>query len=371
MIYCTLGYLAKQCEAPNQPFSVIYPSSMCDNGTLLPRGRAEEWELGSSVAISSNYLVGAKPDCGKYLPDAEIRVKDSIEALLYFPKCANVIIANPNKNFYTGWRKVPCDEVTMAKFYSDPELNWVGALNGQYILVADVDGQLVDTLRWNGEIFERLRVGNFSSDAMGVCKPKDVYQQCLFDSLIRNNMTIVHGRAGAGKTLIPMAWLMKSLERGEIDTCYFVHHFEKLKHSVELGFVKGTQEDKLLQTGSIGNILSSKLGDMEAVRNWMHDGRIVILPTGNIRGFESGKNDVIFCTEAQDLDPYTLKTIIQRYSDGGKIIIEGDICEQTDISRRSGFAQVIDTFKGVPGVGCVKLEMDYRSQFGRLADNIK
>ena len=73
-------------------------------------------------------------------------------------------------------------------------------------------------------------------------------------------------------------------------------------------------------------------------------------------------------TESQNLDVYTLKTIIQRCKAGSKIIFEGDIIEQHDSNREIGLFKMIDIFKNYKSFGCVKLKNNYRSEIGELAD---
>lgn len=120
--------------------------------------------------------------------------------------------------------------------------------------------------------------------------------------------------------------------------------------------------------GAIGNILSSKFGDISEVERLLASGIIEIIPTANIRGYEISQDEICFCTEAQNLDIYTLKTIIQRCKAGSKIIFEGDIIEQHDSSREIGLFKMIDVFKDYKCFGCVKLKNNYRSEIGELAD---
>jgi predicted ribonuclease YlaK len=144
-----------------------------------------------------------------------------------------------------------------------------------------------------------------------------------------------------------------------------------LKNSRQLGFVKGSLIEKELGTSSIGNILSSKFGDITEVERMIEDDKIEIIPTANIRGVEFNENSAVFVTEGQDIDTYTLKTIIQRCKKGCKLIVEGDVIEQSDISRgESGMERMIEVFKGFDQFGVVKLKNNYRSQISELADKM-
>lgn len=269
---------------------------------------------------------------------------------------------------YTGWRKIT-DADEIAVLYGDPSNNAGGFDVNEYAIVEN--GDAYDVLRWTGKEFAKVGYRAYASDVLGKITAKDAYQKCALDSLAENDITVLYGPAGSGKTLLPLAYVMNRIEKGTIRRCHFVFHYEKLKHARELGFVKGEQIDKLLLSGSLGNILASKLGDESEVRAMLKDGTIDIIPTSSIRGFEAGENDMIFCTEAQNLDPYTVRTIIQRAKTGCKIVLEGDALEQTDIARESGLGKVIDVFKGQPYFGCVKLMNNYRSGYGALAEQIR
>lgn len=164
---------------------------------------------------------------------------------------------------------------------------------------------------------------------------------------------------------------MQNLESQKFNKCHIVYHYEPLKGAKTLGYEKGDHVEKLLKTGSLGNILSSKIGDIQTVESMIGSGVLNIIPTANIRGVEFGRDDVVFVTEAQNLNVYTLKTIIQRCKNGCKQIYEGDILEQSDINcSKLGIDRMIEVFKGHQKFGVVKLKNNYRSELCELADRM-
>ena len=56
----------------------------------------------------------------------------------------------------------------------------------------------------------RLKYGDFTSSYFGSIKPLkgDSYQALLADSFLNNKLTLVKGRAGSGKTLLSLAFLL-------------------------------------------------------------------------------------------------------------------------------------------------------------------
>ena len=100
-------------------------------------------------------------------------------------------------------------------------------------------------------------------------------------------------------------------------------------------------------------------------------GTLDVIPTANIRGVEFEDDSCVLVTESQNLDVYTIKTIVQRCKDGCKQIYEGDIIEQKDVNlTESGIMRLIEVFKGHSKFGCVKLKNSYRGELTELADKL-
>jgi predicted ribonuclease YlaK len=166
-----------------------------------------------------------------------------------------------------------------------------------------------------------------------------------FDSLISDEITLLTGKAGSGKTTLPLAYAMQQIESQKYRKLVMIYSFETLKNAKQLGYIKGDIQTKLMETASIGNILTWKFGDDSIVKRMMASGTLEIIPTANLRGVEF-TDSIVYITEGQNLDTYTLKTAIQRCKSDTKFIIEGDVLEQSDINRSSGMLRMIDVFKG-------------------------
>ena len=186
------------------------------------------------------------------------------------------------------------------------------------------------------------------------------------------DVTVLYGRAGSGKTSIPLEYAMQEVDKGKRSRLYIIYSYEPLRGARTLGYEKGDHITKLLYYSSVGNILATKFGDMQEVERLIEDGKIEIIPTANLRGVEFSKDSIVLCTEAQNLDTYTIKTIVQRCKDGCKLILEGDILEQKDVNiTNSGINRLIEVFKGTDVFSCIKLKYNYRSSvIGELADKL-
>jgi len=274
---------------------------------------------------------------------------------------------------YTGYKEVciSSDE-ELAKHYETSENKW-GLLNNEYLIIRDKDGNVVDKQKWNDKSFTFIPVKYkpFKSIYFPDFKPRDEYQILAMESLINNDLTLLFGKAGVAKTMISLSWIMQNIHTGKIGKCVIIFNPAKLRNNEQLGFYSGSRTEKLLQN-SIGGILSSKFGDMNLVESLINNGKLMIIPTSDIRGIEISENDCLFVTEGQNTDAYTMRTIIQRAKEGCKIIIEGDMLEQQDLRncRDNGMQRIIDVFKGTEYFSCVKLKNVYRSPIADIAQNI-
>ena len=278
---------------------------------------------------------------------------------------------NKKYDIYKGYKVVtPTDEELATIYEKDNSDNIFDCLVNEYAIIQDSENHICDVVKWNGEQYVTVNTKPFKSRAFSNVKPLDEIQRCAFDSIVTNDITVLYGRSGSGKTTIPLSYIMSNVESQKYKKCVIIYDFETLKGAKTLGFTPGTLNEKIITQGAIGNILSSKFGDMSEVERLMASGMIEIIPTANIRGYEISSDEICFVTEGQNLDTYTLKTIIQRCKAGAKIIIEGDIIEQHDNNREVGLLKMIEVFKGYKSFGCVKLKNNYRSEIGELADRL-
>lgn len=270
---------------------------------------------------------------------------------------------------YKGFIEKSLSEDEMAYFYEHINENVYDLLVNEYLIIKNDKDEAVDTLKWNGESYETIRCKPYKSNMFGTLKPLDEIQACAMDSINCNDITVLYGKAGSGKTTLPLSYIMQGLEKGKIKKLYVIYSFEPLKGAKTLGFEKGDHITKLLYSASIGNILASKFGDLAQVECMIDRQQLDIIPTANIRGVEFESDSCVLVTEAQNLDVYTLKTILQRCKEGCKQIYEGDIIEQKDTNIQNiGINRLIDVFKGHKSFGCVKLKNNYRSKLSELAD---
>lgn len=274
------------------------------------------------------------------------------------------------KHMFKGYKRIEMSEEEMAYFFSNLDENIYDLKINEYLIISNIEK--ANIYKWNGKEHIPVVPTSFKSDNFGMIKPYDDIQICACDSIANNQITMLYGKAGSGKTLLPMAYASAMMDKGKYNNITFVYSYDTLRGAKDLGYEKGDHTTKLLNYGAIGGILSTKYGDMYEVEKKIDSGELNIIPTAYIRGI-SLNNSIVIVTEAQNLDVYTLKTIIQRCEDNCKLIIEGDMIEQKDTNidiSQTGMKRFSEIFSDTNVAGIVKLNSNYRSKISELADSM-
>ena len=176
--------------------------------------------------------------------------------------------------------------------------------------------------------------------------------------LIRENqIVVITGRAGCGKSLVSAQTALDFLMKKECDNIYVTRATIEVGHS--LGFLPGTMNDKFnpYLEAFMENLV--KCYDKVKVQQFIEAGKIVAYPVQFIRG--KTIDDVLVVEEAQNLTKSEMLAILTRLGKTGKIIINGDN-EQRDIKDAyTGLDYVIEMSKKIKEIQWVKLKHNHRS----------
>lgn len=276
---------------------------------------------------------------------------------------------------YKGYREIfdsKHNNDLLASIYENKSKNILNLYINEYLLIKDKNGNTIDKMKYTNDGLINFNNKNIDSKTMGSVKPLDEYQSCLIDSLINNQMTMVKGKAGSGKSLISLAYAFNMIDKGKYNNLIVFCNPINSRNSARLGFYPGTRTEKLLDS-FVGGMLASKLGGMDGVYHLIENGKLLLLPFSDIRGFDSsGMRSVVYIVEAQNLSVDLMKTAIQRVGKDCKLIIDGDDNSQVDMSayegNNSGMKRVSEVFRGHDFYGEVELQNIYRSKMAQVAD---
>lgn len=297
-------------------------------------------------------------------------------ASLFFGEDSIQMYKPKEEEEYHGFKEISMNSEELSDFYTDYSLDKYGLITNEYLIIRDSENnnEIIDAYRNapDGTI-KQVYFQSFDSKMFGSIKPKDVYQKIAMDSLKNNQITLLGGYPGSGKTLLALGYLFSQLERGKIDKIIIFINPVGAKDTAKLGFYKGTVREKILATQA-GHVLSSKFGDMSQVERLLDEGTVEIIPAVDSRGYEVPQGSGVYILEAQNLTSDTLRMLLQRVSEGVQVIIDGDRNEQVDMDiyqEDNGMKKVCETFKGESIYGQVDLQKIYRSRIATIAERMR
>lgn len=275
---------------------------------------------------------------------------------------------------YKGFIEKSLSEKDMAYFYENITENIYDLLPNQYLVIKDLEENVVDKFKWNGEEYQSIKFPTVKSNYFGTVKPLngDIYQQMVLNSLSTNQITMIKGPAGTGKSYLAIGYFMYLLEKKKIDKIVVFCNTVATANSAKLGFLPGSKDEKLLDS-SIGNMLSAKLGGEFALFDMVKQEKIQLLPMSDIRGFDTnGMNCGVYITEAQNMDISLMKLALQRIGEDSVCVIDGDYHAQVDMSQyagaNNGMRRMSEVFRGQDFYGEVELQNIFRSRIAAIAE---
>lgn len=351
-----------------------YTIHIFTNSMLQP---IEEMDLEISNDMK---ILATAIDYDKFVqPDETIFVSNDIAlkniANLYFGADSIQSVCEEEIDPYCGYKDVIMSDEQLNEFYTNQQNTYDLKVN-EYLIIRNQEGEVVDRFCWTGEEFDRLKFKSFRSRWFGEVRPMkdDVYQMLAADSFSRNNITMIKGPAGTGKSYLSLAYLLNQLEYHKIDKIIIFCNTVATKNSARLGFYPGTRDEKLLDS-QIGNLLSSKIGDKTEVERLIAEGKLVLLPLSDIRGYDtSGMNAGIYISEAQNMDVSLMKLALQRIGEDSICIIDGDEKTQVDdigfAGNNNGMKRVSKIFRDTDVYGEVELKKIHRSKIAQIAERM-
>ena len=180
-----------------------------------------------------------------------------------------------------------------------------------------------------------------------------------------NQIVIVTGRAGSGKSLVCALSALDFLNKKQCNYIYITRATIEVGNS--LGYLPGSLDDKFNPYLEAFQENLVKCADKVKIQTMVKDEKIVAYPVQFIRG--KTIDDILVVEEAQNLTKAEMLAILTRLGKTGKIIVNGDN-EQKDIKDGyNGLNFAIDLSKKIEGIKWIKLKENHRSDLvGQILD---
>lgn len=286
----------------------------------------------------------------------------------------NLLTSKTNLN-YTGYVVKSCvtDEEINDIYTRIYENDDMGLLNNQYLIIQK-NNKYIDCFCFRENKFEQVGFNMLVSSMFGEIKPLDIFQRAAIDAMNNNQLVMLRGKAGTGKSYLSLGYLFECLERNRIDKIIIFCNTVATANSAKLGYYPGSRTEKLLDS-QIGNFLASKLGDRLEVERMIHDGTLILLPMSDIRGFDtSGMRAGVYITEAQNLNIDLMKLALSRIGKDSICILDGDSDTQVDLDtyagNHNGMRRVSEVFRGQSIYSEITLPICHRSIIAEIAEKM-
>jgi phosphate starvation-inducible PhoH-like protein len=184
--------------------------------------------------------------------------------------------------------------------------------------------------------------------------------------IIDNQIVVITGRAGSGKSLIGAQVALDFLFKKQCEKVFVTRATIEVGNS--LGFLPGGIEDKFNPYLEAFQENLTKCYDSVKIGELIEAKKILTYPVQFIRG--KTIDDLLIVEEAQNLTKAQMLAILTRLGKTGKIIVNGDL-EQTDIRDNgiNGLAYAIEMSKRIEEIQWIKLKENHRSDLvGKILD---
>jgi phosphate starvation-inducible protein PhoH and related proteins len=175
--------------------------------------------------------------------------------------------------------------------------------------------------------------------------------------IIENQIVIVTGRAGSGKSLVCALSALDFLNKKQCDQIFVTRATIEVGNS--LGFLPGSLDEKFNPYLEAFQENLVKCADKIKIQTMVKDEKIIAYPVQFIRG--KTIDDILVVEEAQNLTKTEMLAILTRLGKTGKIIINGDNEQQDTKHSVTGLTYAIELSKKISEIKWIKLKENHRS----------
>ena len=186
----------------------------------------------------------------------------------------------------------------------------------------------------------------------------DEYQKLAKESILKNQITVVTGKAGSGKTSCAVQAALDLFFKKEVSKIYITRPIVEVGKS--LGFLPGELEDKYNPfIEPVLDSLYSCYGDKVKIKKHLDNKDIEGYPIAYIRG--KNMYDFLLVDEAQNLSVAEVRAICTRLTPNGRIVFVGDTEQNDTRESYTGLNYLFDMSLHIPEIEIHKLKNNHRS----------
>lgn len=195
---------------------------------------------------------------------------------------------------YLGYRELVLTDDELSDFYSGLYEFPADLARNEYVIIKNVEGEIVAKTRYDGEAMIQVRYPTITNRNMTVCG-RNEYQHCAIDLLLARNVPVklLLGESGSGKDYLMSAAAMALIDRGKFQKIVYIRPNVTIDGVPDIGYRKGDTFQKLAWT--LGPLID-KYGGQQAIENLIRRELLELVPLMEIRG-RSFDNAIIYVSE--------------------------------------------------------------------------
>ncbi len=219
---------------------------------------------------------------------------------------------------------------------------------------------------------KQVRLVRGDRDAFGL-HGRSAEQRVALDLLLDPDVGIVSlgGRAGTGKSALALCAGLESVMERRQHRKVLVFRPVYAVGGQELGYLPGTENEKMSPWGQAVFDTLGALVSREVVEEVLDRGMLEVLPLTHIRG-RSLHDSFVIVDEAQSLERNVLLTVLSRIGQNSRVVLTHDVAQRDNlrVGRHDGVAAVIEALKGHPLFAHVTLNRSERSPIAALVTDL-
>jgi PhoH-like ATPase len=215
---------------------------------------------------------------------------------------------------------------------------------------------------------KQIRLVRGDREAFGL-HGRSAEQRVALDLLLDNEVGIVSlgGRAGTGKSALALCAGLEAVLERRAHRKVMVFRPLYAVGGQELGYLPGSESEKMSPWGQAVFDTLSALTTQEVVEEIVDRGMLEVLPLTHIRG-RSLHDAFVIVDEAQSLERNVLLTVLSRIGRDSRVVLTHDVAQRDNlrVGRHDGVVAVVEKLRGHPLFAHVTLTRSERSPIAAL-----